>query len=86
MSFYNEIKKYNWDEIGHQIDSKTKIDVENALQKTTLHLDDFQALISPAAESYLEEMAQKSKSISQQDVHSPLPVQFMYQPLCLLWI
>ena len=80
MSFYNEIKKYDWDEIGHQIDSKTKIDVENALQKTTLHLDDFQALISPAAESYLEEMAQKSKSISQQRFGKCMQ---MYIPLYL---
>ncbi len=55
--FYDELKKYNWQETSERIKSKTAADVEAALGKTHLTLDDFMALISPAAAPYLERMA-----------------------------
>jgi 2-iminoacetate synthase len=65
MSFYEEIKKYDWGQVAKQIYSKTDKDVLNALEKEKLDLDDFQALISPAADPYLEFMAQKSMQLTQ---------------------
>lgn len=55
--FYDELKKYNWLETSERIKSKTAADVEAALSKTHLTVDDFMALISPAAAPYLERMA-----------------------------
>lgn len=58
---------FNWDETKDAIYSKTERDVRRVLEsfdghKMTQHadLDDFCALISPAASSYLEQMAQLS--------------------------
>ncbi len=66
MSFYNEIQKYNWDDISEQIYNKTSNDVELALSKDKLTLSDFQSLISPAAKPYLEVMARKSMQLTQE--------------------
>lgn len=60
MHFSEIIQNYNWSEITDQIYSKTTIDVENALAKSNINIEDFKALISPAAAPYLEIMAQKS--------------------------
>lgn len=45
-------------------DSYTSADVERALANDECSLDDFKALLSPAAEPYIEEMAQKAQSIT----------------------
>lgn len=58
--FYDEIQNYNWDETARCITSKTARDVEIALGKAHLTIDDFMALVSPAANAYLEPMAQLS--------------------------
>ncbi len=58
--YYDELKKYDWEETTQVIASKTNRDVEIALSKTRLTIDDFMALISPAAIPYLEQMAQLS--------------------------
>ena len=65
MTFYSEIKKYNWKEVSEQIYSKTEADVKLALSKVKPDLNDFQALLSPAAEKYLGLMLQKSMQITQ---------------------
>jgi len=46
------------------INSKTAQDVELALSKSTLQLDDFMALISPAGASYLDAMAQRAYTLT----------------------
>lgn len=56
---------YNWDKVKDDIYSKNTVDVERALQKQKRNLEDFKALISPAAESYLEQMAQISHALTQ---------------------
>ena len=56
--FYDELKKYDWNETTARIAAKTAADVERALVREHLDIDDFMALISPAASSYLEPMAQ----------------------------
>ena len=60
MSFFDTLKQYNWDNIKKSIYDKTDQDVQLALNKTSCTLEDFKALISPAAAPYLEQMAQKS--------------------------
>jgi 2-iminoacetate synthase len=55
--FSEELAKYDWEETTRQIQHKRPADVETALGKEHLTLDDFMALISPAAAAYLEPMA-----------------------------
>ncbi|MEL6719266.1 MAG: 2-iminoacetate synthase ThiH [Bacteroidota bacterium] len=65
MATFKEIfEQYDWDETTHSIYAKTTIDVEEALHKTKRSLEDFKALISPAAKDYLEEMAQLSQALT----------------------
>ena len=52
--FSEELAKYDWEETTRQIQHKRPADVETALGKEHLTLDDFMALISPAAAAYLE--------------------------------
>lgn len=59
--FYDELKKYDWDETSREIASKTSRDVEIALAKEHRDISDFMALISPAAAPYLEPMARLSQ-------------------------
>ena len=56
--FSEELLKYSWDETTEAIAAKTERDVVRALQKEHCDVDDFMALISPAAGPYLEQMAQ----------------------------
>ena len=52
--FSEELEKIDWDETTRTIALKTEADVRRALSKSHLDVDDFMALISPAAEPYLE--------------------------------
>jgi len=62
---FNELfETYNWEETSKSIYAKTALDVELALGKTKRTLEDFKALISPAAAPYLEQMAQISRSLT----------------------
>ncbi len=64
--FSDELKKYDWDQTTATIMAMTASDVERALAKSRLDDYDFMALISPAAAPYLEQMAQKSRIITEQ--------------------
>ena len=61
MEFYDTIRNLVWDDVTRSIYDKTGADVRRALAKETLTLEDFKALVSPAAEPYLERMAQMSR-------------------------
>jgi 2-iminoacetate synthase len=63
--FKETYDQYQWDEVQASIQSKTSKDVEAALAATHRTLEDFKALISPAASPYLEQMAQLSHQITQ---------------------
>lgn len=78
--FSEELKKYDWDHISSSIYAKTAVDVENALSKTKRDLEDFKALISPAAEPYLEKMAQESHRLTQKRFGKTMQ---MYIPMYL---
>ncbi len=63
--FSNLLHNYRWDEISGNIYSRTTRDVEYALhRKGKRSLSDFQALVSPAASPFLEEMAALSHQIT----------------------
>ena len=46
---------------SYDYDSYTAVDVRRALNSETCSVEDFKALLSPAAAPFLEEMAQKAK-------------------------
>lgn len=62
--FSEELKNYDWEESTAAIMSKTAADVETALSRKHPGIDDFMALISPAAAPYLETMAQMSRELT----------------------
>ena len=66
MEFYDTINNLVWDDVTRSVYEKTDADVRRALAKETLTIEDFKALISPAAENYLERMAQLSRHYTQQ--------------------
>lgn len=49
--FSEELEKINWEETTQAIYAKTEADVLRALGKERCTVDDFMALISPAAEN-----------------------------------
>jgi 2-iminoacetate synthase len=62
--FSEYIKKYSREEIQEAIYAKTSYEVEIALNKKKCSLDDLMALLSPAAETYLEDFAAKSQTLT----------------------
>ena len=78
--FSEEIKKYSWDETTERIHAKTDEDVRRALSKAKCDVEDFMALISPAAEPYLETMARLSRKYTQERFGN---VMSMFIPLYL---
>ena len=66
MNFSEELEKYSWEDTTREIQRKTRADVETALGKEYLQIDDFMALISQAASPYLEEIAQLSRKYTQE--------------------
>src|SRR5438105_1342216 len=78
---FNEIfERYNWDEVLDSIYAKKAADVERALNKHKRTVEDFKALISPAAAPYLEQMAQLSHRITQKRFGKTIQ---LYAPLYL---
>ena len=64
--FSEVLDKISWDETTRRIASKTDADVIRALRKEHLDVDDFMAMISPAAVPHLEEMARLSMKYTQE--------------------
>lgn len=79
-TFKSIFEQYNWDKIQTKIYQTTSKEVEQALAKTKHNLDDFLALISPAAEPYLEQMAQISHELTKKRFGKTIQ---MYAPLYL---
>lgn len=65
MNSFNDIfETHNWDDTKASIYTKTSVDVEHALAAGKRTLEDFKALVSPAAAPYLEQMAQISQRLT----------------------
>jgi 2-iminoacetate synthase len=79
-SFKDVFNALNWDEVKASIYQKTSSDVERALAANKRTLEDFRALISPAAAPYLEQMAGISQQLTQRRFGKVLQ---MYVPLYL---
>ena len=81
MSSFNDIfETYNWDDTKASIYAKTSADVERALAADKRTLEDFKALVSPAAAPYLEQMARISQRLTLKRFGKVLQ---MYVPLYL---
>lgn len=78
--FSEVLDKISWDETTRRIASKTDADVIRALRKEHLDVDDFMAMISPAAVPHLEEMARLSMKYTQERFGKTIS---MYIPLYL---
>lgn len=65
-SFSYRWQQLDWDDITLRINSKTAQNVERALSSHKLNLDDFMALLSPAAKPYIEPLAQRAQKLTRQ--------------------
>lgn len=91
--FYDAIKNIDWDETKARILAKKDADVIRALNALHPTVDDFMALISPAADKFIEPMARlepqaDARALRQdhQYVHTYLYHQLVHQLLRLLRI
>lgn len=82
MSFLEEFNRHRWETGKARILEQSGREVEAALAKPKgrIDLDDFMALISPAASPYLEEMARRSHELT---VERFGRVQQLYAPMYL---
>lgn len=64
MTFYDIMQKHDPQRVLQEIESMTAADVQRALATEQLDHRDFMALLSPAAETFIEEMAQKAHAIT----------------------
>ncbi len=79
-TFKNIFDTYDWDNTLQSIFDKTSQDVERALYNSKRNLEDFKALISPAARPYLEQMAQASRLLTKKRFGNTIQ---MYAPMYL---
>lgn len=63
-NFKDIFLQYSWDEVLQSIMDKDSNDVLRAIENPKRDLEDFKALISPAASNYIEEMAVESNKIT----------------------
>ena len=80
MSFRPIFEAHPWDTVKAGIYAKTAADVEQALRAPKRTLEDFKALISPAAAPYLEQMAQLSQAATRKRFGNTVQ---LYVPLYL---
>jgi len=80
MPFLDEITQYDPQRVEAEIMVKTAADVERALSAPQLRLEDFKALLSPAAADYLEPLAQRAHKLTVQRFGKTI---LMYAPLYL---
>lgn len=84
MTFYDEVQKYNWDEVTKAIYATTDAEAQRVIAKrangSSLTPTDFMALISPAAEKHLEKIASMSAEVTRRRFGHTMQV---YIPLYL---
>lgn len=78
--FKELLAQYRWEEVQAKIYGTSDRNVRHALNRDNLTLDDFIALISPAATPYLEQMAVKAQQITQRRFGKTIQ---LYAPLYL---
>ncbi|KGT87154.1 thiamine biosynthesis protein ThiH [Erwinia typographi] len=65
-SFVSQWQRLEWDDIRMRIHGKTAADVEKALSAAKVGREELMALLSPAAQAYLEPLAQKAQQLTRQ--------------------
>lgn len=80
MSFYTQWLKLTEQPVSERLLQATPAQVEHALAVTTRTLDDFAALLSPAAAAYLPQMANMARALTRQQFG---PTVRFYLPLYL---
>lgn len=80
MPFFDEIIQYEPQRLEAEILAKTPADVERALAAGHIRLEEFKALLSPAAADYLEPLAQRAHRLTVQRFGKTI---LMYAPLYL---
>jgi 2-iminoacetate synthase len=80
MSFLEELNRYPYGDILTRIQGQSEADVKRALMADRLRIDEFMALLSPAATPFLEEMAVKAHRLTLQRFGNTI---LMYAPLYL---
>lgn len=81
MTYRNLYDTYNWHDIHTRVYEQAEEDVRRALQKAEARdVYDFIALISPAAEAFLDEMMEASRRITQERFGKKIRI---YAPLYL---
>ncbi|GIU16118.1 MULTISPECIES: 2-iminoacetate synthase ThiH [unclassified Shewanella] len=80
MSFVDIFKKLSRSELKLRLYSSTAADVERALQSPQGNVDSLVSLLSPAAEPYIEQMAQQAVALTRQRFGASIG---MYIPLYL---
>ncbi|OCB76892.1 2-iminoacetate synthase ThiH [Flavobacterium crassostreae] len=78
--FKSVFENYDWETIKLKIYQTTSKEVVQSLAKTKRNLDDFLVLLSPAAQPYLEQMAQECHRLTQKRFGKTIQ---MYAPLYL---
>jgi 2-iminoacetate synthase len=78
--FKDTFDTYDWNDTLTEIQNKTEHDVINALNNKDRDLNDFMALISPAAKPFLEQMARESKALTKKRFGNTIQ---MYSPMYL---
>ena len=78
--FIDVFNQHDWENTLNSIFNKTTQDVEYALSKNKRDLEDFKALISPAAKPFLEQMAQMSSQLTKKRFGNTIQ---MYAPMYL---
>ena len=70
--FSEYLKNISWEETTERINSKTETDVRRALSKEHCDIEDFMAMVSPAAVPFLEQMAKIGRASCRERVSSPV--------------
>lgn len=80
MTFLSEFEHWSADRVQAQLASASAADVQQALDKEHLQLEDLLVLLSPAAEAQLETLAQRAHRLTQQRFGKTIQ---LYAPLYL---
>lgn len=80
MTYYDIVRQYDWEAERQTILTKTEVDVHRAIDREHRDIEDFKALISPAAEPLLSRIAERSRLLTRERFGQTIQ---LYVPLYL---
>jgi 2-iminoacetate synthase len=66
MTYFDILAQYDWEQTTQSIVAQTTDNVAKVIKNGVQSVEDFKALVSPAAEPFLEEMARESHRVTRQ--------------------